>query len=174
MAQTIEGALDETTAMLQRIRALAVQSANVTNSAADRKALQEEVTQLSQEITRIARQTTFAGQLVLNGKNHKQNNANSLIPDTGELKFQVGANAGITLSLVWGSEFTLSGIGYQAGIKAAADQQGGAKGLVQSKAEGQNYIRFGVCTAQINTNTLANFDAPIQPVNSKRAALGAL
>ena len=47
LAQTIEGALDETTNMLQRIRVLAVQSANGTNSAADRKALQEEVTQLS-------------------------------------------------------------------------------------------------------------------------------
>ena len=160
--------------MLQRIRVLAVQSANGTNSAADRKALQEEVTQLSKEITRIARRTTFVGQLVLNGKYHKQNNANSLIPDTGELKFHEGANAGNTLSLDWGSEFTLSGIGSQAGIKAAADQQGGAKGLVQSKADGQNYIRFGVCTAQIATNTLANIDSLIQAVNSKRAALGAL
>ena len=61
-----------------------------------------------------------------------------------------------------GSEFTLSSIGSQAGIKAAADQQGGAKGLVQSKAEGQNYIRFGVCTAQIATNTLANIDSLIR------------
>ena len=67
LAQTIEGALDETTNMLQRIRVLAVQSANGTNSQADRKALQEEVTQLSQEINRIARQTTFAGATVLNG-----------------------------------------------------------------------------------------------------------
>ena len=68
LAQTIEGALDETTNMLQRIRTLAVQSSNGTNTESDRKALQEEVSQLSEEITRIAKQTTFAGGLVLNGK----------------------------------------------------------------------------------------------------------
>ena len=174
LAQTIEGALDETTAMLQRIRVLAVQSANGTNSAADRKALQEEVTQLSQEITRIAKQTTFAGQLVLNGKHDNKKNPNSLIPANGELKFQVGANAGNTLSLDWGSEFTLSGIASQAGIKTATDQHGGTKGLVKSKADGVEYIRFGVCTAQIATNTLAHIDSLIQAVDSKRAGLGAL
>ena len=53
--------------MLQRIRTLAVQSANGTNTQADRDALQQEVTSLSHEITRIAKQTTFAGATVLNG-----------------------------------------------------------------------------------------------------------
>ena len=55
LCQTIEGALDETTNMLQRIRTLAVQAANGTNTAKDRKALQEEVNSLSEEISRIAR-----------------------------------------------------------------------------------------------------------------------
>ena len=68
LAQTIEGALDETTNMLQRIRVLAVQAANGTNTNEDRDALQQEVTQLCEEVTRIAKQTTFAGGLVLNGK----------------------------------------------------------------------------------------------------------
>ena len=67
LAQTIEGALDEQTNMLQRIRTLAVQAANGTNTEKDRKALQEEVTSLSHEITRIAKKTTFAGALVLDG-----------------------------------------------------------------------------------------------------------
>ena len=173
LAQTIEGALDETTNMLQRIRVLAVQSANGTNSAADRKALQEEVTQLSQEITRIAKQTTFAGQLILNGKYDGAKNPNSLIPANGELKFQVGANAGNTLSLDWTSEFTLSGIGSQAKIPNDKFKDG-TKGLVESTAGGVKYIRFGVCTADIATNTLANIDSLIQAVDSKRAALGAL
>ena len=53
--------------MLQRIRTLAVQAANGTNTAKDRKALQEEVDSLSYEITRIAQKTTFAGALVLDG-----------------------------------------------------------------------------------------------------------
>ena len=179
LAQTIEGALDETTNMLQRIRVLAVQSANGTNSAADRKALQEEVTQLSAEITRIAQQTTFAGQLVLNGPKDNQKNPNSLIPSVaggkgGELVFQVGANAGNTLNLVWKDAFTLSGIADMAGIKDANINNTGDKGLVKSAAGGKNTIRFGVCTAQVATNTLANIDALIQQVDSKRAALGAM
>ena len=71
LAQTIEGALDETTNMLQRIRTLAVQAANGTNTEKDRKALQEEVNALSDEITRIAQKTTFAGALVLDGGGSK-------------------------------------------------------------------------------------------------------
>lgn len=67
-AQTIEGALDEVTNMLQRIRTLSVQAANGTMSDKDRESLQVEVTQLSDEITRIANDTTFAGADVLNGK----------------------------------------------------------------------------------------------------------
>ena len=82
--------------MLQRIRTLAVQSANGTNTAEDRKALQQEVRSLSEEITRIAQQTTFAGATVLDGVKGK-----SLIPTTGKLVFQVGANAGDTLNLNW-------------------------------------------------------------------------
>ena len=181
LAQTIEGALDETTNMLQRIRVLAVQSANGTNSQADRKALQEEVTQLSAEITRIAQQTTFAGQLVLNGPRDKQNNPNSLIPSVGgnpakggELVFQVGANAGNTLVLDWKDAFTLSGIADMASIKGNDIAAGGPKGIVKSTANNVTVIRFGVCTAEVATNTLANIDALIQAVDSKRAGLGAL
>ena len=170
LAQTIEGALDETTNMLQRIRVLAVQSANGTNSAADRKALQEEVTQLSQEITRIAKQTTFAGQTVINGKT-TNTNTNSLIPADGVLKFQVGANAGNTLSLNWGDEFTLSGIALQAKLtQTDIDNTKAPVGLVKSGGA----IRFSLCTASTATNLLANVDKLIQAVDSQRAALGAL
>ena len=73
LAQTIEGALDETTNMLQRIRTLAVQAANGTNTAKDRQALQEEVNALSDEITRIAQKTTFAGAQVLDGGKNVNN-----------------------------------------------------------------------------------------------------
>ncbi|MCK0526579.1 flagellin [Anaerobiospirillum sp. NML120449] len=166
LAQTIEGALDETTNMLQRIRVLAVQSANGTNSQKDRDAIQEEVTQLSQEITRIANQTTFAGQEILLGKNK------GLIPADGKLTFQVGANAGNTLNLNWSVAFHLSGIADQAGLNAAA-QADGKKGLIKD-AGNNNAIRFTVSTASSATATLANIDALIQAVDSKRANLGAL
>ena len=112
LAQTIEGALDETTNMLQRIRTLAVQAATGTNTEKDRQALQEEVTSLCEEITRIAEKTTFAGQPILNGidslqaggllREYKANTAaaaNTLGNDRAQLFFQVGANAYDELTL---------------------------------------------------------------------------
>ncbi len=65
LMQTMEGALDEMGTMLQRIRTLAVQSANGTNTKADREAITAESDQLGAEITRIAQQTTFGGQKIL-------------------------------------------------------------------------------------------------------------
>ncbi len=85
LAQTAEGALQETTNILQRMRELAIQSANDTNSASDRASLQAEVNQLQQEMTRIATSTSFNGRNVLDGT---LNNA----------QFQVGANANETIS----------------------------------------------------------------------------
>ncbi|MDP1092274.1 flagellin, partial [Klebsiella pneumoniae] len=71
---------------LQRIRQLAVQSANATNSSSDRTALQQEVTQLQQEIDRVATQTQFNGLNLLDGSFTAQ-------------QFQVGASAGQTISV---------------------------------------------------------------------------
>jgi flagellin-like hook-associated protein FlgL len=81
LSQTAESALGELTNNLQRIRELAVQSANATNSASDRAALDQEVQQRLAEIDRIATQTSFNGQKVLDGT-------------FGTASFQVGANAG--------------------------------------------------------------------------------
>lgn len=88
LAQTAEGALGEIGNNLQRIRELAVQSANATNSASDRKALQAEVSQLVSEIDRVATQTDFNGTRLLDG---------SFTGAAGV--FQVGANAGQTISV---------------------------------------------------------------------------
>lgn len=86
LSQTAEGALDETSNILQRMRELSVQAANGSNSASDRQALQEEVGQLKQELTRIAEQTTFNGQTLLDGS-------------FGARNFQVGADANQTISV---------------------------------------------------------------------------
>lgn len=67
LAQTAEGGLSSVGANLQRMRQLAVQSANATNSASDRAALQQEVTQLAAEIDRVATQTQFNGLNLLDG-----------------------------------------------------------------------------------------------------------
>ncbi|MEI7035933.1 flagellin [Fulvimonas yonginensis] len=86
LAQTTESALDEVTNNLQRIRELAVQSANATNSDSDRAALDAEVQQRLAEVTRISQQTTFNGRHVLDGS-------------FGQAAFQVGANVGETISI---------------------------------------------------------------------------
>ncbi len=84
-AQTAEGALDEVTNMLQRMRTLAVQAENGTNSADERTALNAEVTQLKDEINRIGSQTKF-------GKNL------SVFSDNASFTLQVGAYSGNTIS----------------------------------------------------------------------------
>ena len=85
LAQTAEGALSEVTSNLQRIRELAVQSANATNSSADRAALQNEVDQLVAEIDRVAGAANFNGVSLLDGSFSSQT-------------FQVGASAGETIT----------------------------------------------------------------------------
>ena len=85
-AQTAEGALDEAGNLLQRVRELAVQSANDTNSASDREALDQEVQQAIDEIGRIARDTQFNDQNILDGT-------------LRDLFFQVGANQGQTIAV---------------------------------------------------------------------------
>lgn len=100
LIQTAEGALNETHAILQRMRELAVQAANDTNVTADRTAIHDELTQLAEEITRIANETEF--------------NTQKLIAASGTYKFQVGANSGqiIALSL---TTMTATALGLSAG-----------------------------------------------------------
>nr|WP_315207516.1 flagellin [uncultured Albidiferax sp.] len=86
LAQTAEGALGKVGDMLQRMRELAVQSSNATNSKADRAALQAEVAQLTDEVDRIAKQTSFNGRKVLDGT-------------FAGAAFQVGANAGDNITV---------------------------------------------------------------------------
>ena len=85
LIQTAEGGLNETHSILQRMRDLSVQAANDTNSAEDRTVIQEEVTQLSAEITRIADKTQFNDKDILKG--------------LAGTNFQIGANAGDTITL---------------------------------------------------------------------------
>ena len=93
MAQTAEGALQESTNILQRMRDLAIQASNATNTTVDRKAIQEEVVQLKSELNRIADTTTFGGQKLLDGSFGSQN-------------FQVGSQANETISLAINSAQT--------------------------------------------------------------------
>ena len=86
LAQTAEGALGKVGDMLQRMRELAVQAANATNSAADRQALQAEVNQLRDEIDRVAKSASFNGKMLLDGS-------------FTAASFQIGANSGDTITV---------------------------------------------------------------------------
>ena len=108
LAQTGEGALAEITNNLQRIRELAVQSANSTNSASDREALNQEVEQRLAEIERVASQTSFNGQKILDGS-------------FGTAAFQVGANAGETISIGLNTSMKKDAIGQVAKTTGTVD-----------------------------------------------------
>lgn len=111
VAQTAEGGLESITRSLQRIRELAVQSANHTNSQADRDAIQQEVAELKHEIDRIANQTRFNGSALLDGS-------------FSATSFQVGANVGETIvigSILDANTTVLGAINLSGVPKAMAD-----------------------------------------------------
>ena len=94
LAQTAEGALQESTNILQRMRELAVQSANDTNSASDRSSINDELVQLQEELDRIAETTEFNGRKLIDG---------SMAEDTtNKATFQVGSNAGVNQTISFG------------------------------------------------------------------------
>ena len=183
LAQTIEGALDETTNMLQRIRTLAVQAANGTNTAKDRQALQEEVNALSDEITRIAQKTTFAGAQVLDGGKNVTNGLMRPVAGQNPQKdyeyfFQVGANSKDEISLVCGA-FTMQGICSQAAISemgrlTKATEKVGTDYEFAGLSKNGTTWHWVVSQPSIAQRTLHTIDRFIELVDSKRAALGAI
>ena len=168
VAQTAEGAMDEVTSMLQRMRTLAQQSANSSNNGDDRDALQQEYSQLTTEINRISKDTTFGGQKLLDGSYSGS--------------FQVGAAATQTISFKMTSSFDATGI---------ADATKGSAKLVANPdtASSEKFIVSTSTTTPVawgdiddisgstGTNAqmaLANLDFMIKAVDSKRAELGAV
>ena len=106
LSQTAEGSLAEVAGNLQRLRELAVQSANATNSSSDRAALQQEAAQLVQEIDRVATQTQFNGINLLDGSFSAK-------------AFQVGANAGQTITVPQIASARSSALGQTLGFSVA-------------------------------------------------------
>lgn len=130
LAQTAEGAMDEITNNLQRIRELAVQSANATNSNSDRQALNQEVQQRIEEINRIASQTSFNGLKVLDGTFATQT-------------FQVGANTGETIAV--------------SGLDSRGSQLGAT--VIESQEFGATPISDFEDGETLSANIPANFEA---------------
>ncbi|MCE9849918.1 flagellin [Aeromonas allosaccharophila] len=161
LAQTAEGAMDEVTGMLQRMRTLAQQSANGSNSAKDREALQKEVDQLGSEINRISKDTTFAGTKLLDGSFGGS--------------FQVGADAnqtiGFSLSQVEG--FSISGISAAAATTVTA-ASGGTLAVSLIFVSGSTAGGISISTQTAAQNVLAAVDSMLGVVDGKRAELGAV
>src|SRR5574344_1266193 len=186
--------MDEMTTMYQRIRTLALQSANGTNSTEDRASLQQEVGQLCAEIDRIASDTTFGGQKILDGS-------------AENVSFQVGAdkNQTIGVSLAYYGKkvvtgalvddtdkkggFSVKNLGTNIGtLNAAKDgvdslnitttTAGTRTGFSQQtyKLDGANVtsLTFDIGTAEDAQKVVENVDKFIQAVDSKRAELGAV
>ncbi|MDX7845145.1 flagellin [Aeromonas caviae] len=173
VAQTAEGAMDEITSMLQRMRTLAQQSANGSNNQDDRDALQAEYKQLSTEINRVANDTTFGGQKLLAGGYSGT--------------FQVGADAGQTISFKMATAFTMSGIasatkGSATIAAATADSTGAmpADAWVVTAGGASTSVTWSTISdisGSTDSNAqlaFANLDKMIQVVDSKRAELGAV
>ncbi|MFT2112672.1 flagellin [Marinomonas sp. 2405UD68-3] len=181
LAQTAEGALDEVTSMFQRIRTLSQQAANGSNTDEDRLAIQEEIRSLSAEVNRVAEDTTFGGQNLLDG--------------TYDANFQVGPDAVQTIgfsmqnvgstanSLEANGGFTLSGL---AGVASAVTGQSlaslaaGVSEITGAAVAGNTFAgRFLSDTISVSSQgnaqfVLAGMDSLIATVDKKRAELGAV
>ena len=192
LAQTAEAGMDEISGMLQKIRTLAVQASNGTNTTADKQALSKEASSLATEITRIAKQTTFAGKTILNGKQ-----TNSIDPIAGgagggnpnpkppappaggggagadqSITLQVGSNKGDTIS------FALVNLQFSAAAVKAGIADGNflAAGGAGDKAfiKGNNdAITINFTTAGTASDIIGFMAQMIGYVDSQRADLGA-
>lgn len=175
LAQTAEGALDEVHNMLQRIRTLSVQSANGTNTTADRASIQGEVDQLCSEINRIACRTTFGGSEILSGKTDKEG---SLLVG-GKVAFQVGSNANDTISVDLSKGFSVAQMddAVSGGLASAADADAGKlrdDSDTAANVAGKSGKSFAVSTAKAAQATLATIDKFIAYVDKSRGQLGAV
>ena len=147
MAQTSEGSLGKVADALQRMRELAVQSSNATNSASDKDSLDKEFGELAKEIQRVLGATSFNGKHVLGS-------------EAGTMQFQVGANttANDTIDITTKDLTTDASIT----VVAGTDNTGASRGLIDSSAD----------VTAIHT-VIDNIDTALNTVNAERATLGA-
>ncbi|MDO6460402.1 flagellin [Granulosicoccaceae sp. 1_MG-2023] len=170
LAQTAEGGLNEVGNMLQRMRELAVQSANGTNSTSDRANLEAEFTALNDEIARIAEVTQFNGIKVLGS-------------DAGSFTFQVGANAGETMSITTTAMPTLTAtIATSAGASAAIDSidtmidqvttQRATYGAAQSRfTSAINNLEIGIENTAAAQSRIVDADFAVETANLTRSQI---
>ena len=179
LAQTMEAGMDEVSGMLQKIRTLAVQANNGTNTAEDRTAISKEMSSLATEVNRIAMQTTFAGKTVLNGQtkegsifgdNKAAQNGNKINGDEGTMTLQVGSNKGDTIS------FKMTSIMFS--VVGTGDLIKDADAVFKTGADGSITVDLNKADPAAAGKTLGDvitlMDSMIAVVDSKRADLGAI
>ena len=166
LAQTAEGALDEVSNMFQRMRTLAAQAANGSNTDSDRAALQLELRQLGKEVNRVAKDTTFGGKNLLDGSYSAQ--------------FQVGANASQTISFTMtavssfdGSSISMASFNISDIAAVASDIAGTIAGQGATTAFA-NASSLSFTSTDKAQSMLAAVDAMIGAIDAKRAELGAV
>ena len=167
LAQTAEGALGKMGDMLQRMRELAVQSSNATNSAADREALQSEVSQLRAEIDRVAKTTTFNGQKILDGS------------FAGGV-FQVGAGAGDNITVGNITNAKASNLGSaEYGFANVSVDTSSATAMTDLSAIGVNTLKIVVGSESYDLGAIAKANSSqertgqlVSAINAKTADTG--
>ncbi|WP_027939177.1 flagellin [Anaerobiospirillum succiniciproducens] len=186
LAQTIEAGMDEISGMFQKMRTLAVQANNGTNTIEDRKALAKEVAALATEVNRIATQTTFAGKTVLNGKGDTSiygaagggqppgggnNGSAGKAGDTGSITLQVGSNKGDTIS------FDVESVMFSK-LATVTQLVGNGKVFSTNQNTGEITVFFSKAKTDASADSFGGiiemFDAAISKIDGMRAGLGAI
>ncbi len=165
LAQTIESGIDEISGMLQKVRTLAVQAANGTNTADDRAALAKEASALVAEMDRISAQTTYGGKSVLAGATSTSIYSKATKASVGgKMVLQVGSNKGDTITFdVACFNFSVIAKDYTAGFA----KQDGTKNVSVGKA-----VLFSTVT--MAQELIKSVDGIIARVDAQRANLGAI
>jgi len=147
LSQTAEGALSKVSENLQRMRELAVQGRNATNSNADKDSLDKEFGELAKEIQRVLAGTTFNGKPILAGS-------------AGTQTFQIGANTSSNDTIdITTTDLTVDPV---ITVLAGTDNTGAGRGVIDNTAD----------TAAIGA-VIGNIDAALDAINAQRATLGA-
>ena len=164
--------MDEISGMLQKIRTLAVQASNGTNTGEDKAALSKEASALATEITRIAKQTTYGGKLVLNGQKDDLttifSKAGNNKGKAGEVTLQIGSNKGDTIKFsIENMQFSVIGTRAYKDFKTALVDKD-----VVKFANDTVTFKFSVASAaQLSIDLM---DKMIADVDGQRANLGAI
>ncbi len=166
MAQTAEGALQESTNLLQRMREIAVQSANDTNTAQDRQSLNAEFVQLQAEIDRIANNTQFNSQNLLDGTFDPTNGGTAAV-------FHVGANENQTISVSVGQADTTSlGVGTGAINVLNVTTANAAIGVIDTAIGTIDTIRGDLGAIQSRMeSTIANLNNVAENLSASRSRI---